>query len=85
MNNMEYEQEKEIFKSNLRICFILIVILCIFCWLAGCAPQKHMYKVTYTDGDTEYFELDYKPDKDAKSIDYQGETILGVEKIERID
>ena len=53
--------------------------------LIGCAPQKHAYKVTFNDGSVEYYELDYKPKAGAKSIEYQQQTILGVESIEKID
>lgn len=51
----------------------------------GCTPAKHVYKVTFNNGDVEYYELNYKPKKGATAIDYNGETILGVEAIERID
>lgn len=50
--------------------------------LSGCSPK--IYKVTFVDGTYEYFELK-KPQKNAKSIEYNGETILGVEKIEKLD
>lgn len=53
--------------------------------LSSCAPQKRIYKVTFGDGTYDYFELHYKPAPDAKAIEYDGETILGVEKIEKID
>lgn len=52
---------------------------------ASCTPVKHVYKVTFQNGNTDYYELDYKPKKDAKSIEYEGQSILGIEKIERID
>lgn len=53
--------------------------------LAGCTPVKHVYKVSFSNGEIEYYELDYKPKKDAKAIEYDGETIFGIEIIERID
>lgn len=81
-NEIDYEQEKEIFKSNLRICFILIVLLCIFCWLAGCTPKAYAVKVTFSNGTSDYYELNYKPKKGAKSIEYEGNTILGIESVE---
>ena len=52
--------------------------------LMGCAPHRYMYKVTFGDDTYEYFELNYKPQTDAKAIEYDGEVIMGVEKIERI-
>ena len=84
MNDFDYD-EKEILKNNLIWCFIFIAILSIFCWLAGCSPAKHVYKITFGNGDVEYYELDYKPKKEAKTIEYEGESILGVKSIERID
>ena len=41
-----------------------------------------VYRVTFTDGTYDYYELNYRPANGATSIEYQGETILGVEKIE---
>lgn len=52
---------------------------------SACTPAKHVYKVTFHNGDVDYYELDYRPKKDAQSIEYDGETILGVEKVEKID
>lgn len=85
MDKLPIEEDKAILRSTIRNCLILIGILCYFCWSAGCTPAKHVYKVTFDNGDVEYYELDYKPKKDAKAIEYDGETFLGVEKIERID
>ena len=53
--------------------------------LVGCAQTAHTYKVTFTNGDVEYFELKYKPAPGATSIEYDDEVFMGVEKIERID
>ncbi len=52
--------------------------------LTACAPQKHAYKVTFTNGDYEIYELNYKPKAGAKTVEVDGETILGVENIEKI-
>lgn len=85
MDKLQIEEDKAILRSTIRNCLILIGILCYFCCLAGCTPSKHVYKVTFGNGDVEYYELDYKPKKDAKSIKCEGETILGIDKIERFD
>lgn len=53
------------------------------CLAPGCTATR-TYKVTFGNGDIDYYNLDYKPKKDAKSIQYEGETILGVEKLEAI-
>ncbi len=53
--------------------------------LTACAPQRHAYKVTFENGDYEIYELNYKPKADAKAIEVDGETVLGVKKIEKID
>lgn len=52
--------------------------------LYGCAPRKYAYKVTFADGTVEYYELDYKPKSDAKAINYDDHTIIGVEQIEKL-
>lgn len=49
-----------------------------------CSPTSRVYKVKFTDGSVEYYHLDYKVKKDAKSIEYEGETILGIECFEEI-
>lgn len=49
-----------------------------------CSSTSRVYKVKFTDGSVEYYHLDYKVKKDAKSIEYEGETILGIEAIEEI-
>lgn len=51
--------------------------------LVGCVPSKRVYRVEFKDGSYEYYELDYRPKDGAKSIEYDGQTILGVEKIEQ--
>lgn len=61
----------------------MIVVLCVV--LTGCAPRKYIYRVTFTDGNYDYYELNYKPKADSKAIEYDGETILGVQKIERVE
>lgn len=53
--------------------------------LVACHSQKYVYRITFKNGDVEYFELNYKPKAGDKTIDYNNETIIGVEKIEKID
>lgn len=81
-NELDYEQEKQILKSNLKICIVLLIILFVFCWLAGCTPKAYAVKVTFSNGTSDYYELNYKPKKGAKSIEYEGNTILGIESVE---
>lgn len=50
--------------------------------LCSCKPASYTYKITFADGSSEYFNLNYKPKATDKAITYEGETILGVEKIE---
>jgi hypothetical protein len=60
-----------------------IVFICI--GLEGCTTTKYYpYKVTFNDGSVEYYELTYKVRKDSKAIEYNGETILGVDSVELI-
>lgn len=61
----------------------MIILFAIIAIFSGCTAVRP-YKVTFTNGDVEFYELDYKPKKGAKSIEYQGETILGVESIESV-
>jgi hypothetical protein len=66
----------------------IIAILCLACTclsLLGCKAQSRVYKVTYENGDTDYFELNYKPKASDNFIEYNGETILGINKIELIE
>ena len=62
---------------------LLPIALCLIalCVATACRPMR-VYRVTFTDGTYDYYELNYRPDNGATSIEYQGETILGVEKIE---
>lgn len=62
----------------------LITFLFGLLFLFSCTPTSRVYKVKFTDGSVEYYHLDYKVKKDAKSIEYEGETILGIEAIEEI-
>lgn len=68
---------------NTRLLPIALCLLAI-----GAATACHttrVYRVTFSNGTYDYYELDYRPDTAAHSIEYNGETIIGVEKIERIN
>lgn len=72
--------------KKISVCVEMMLIALVAMWiLSGCMAQKHAYKVTFKDGTVEYYELNYKPKSDAKAIDYEGHTILGVDRIEKID
>ena len=64
---------------------LLPIALCLIalCVATACRPMR-VYRVTFTDGTYDYYELNYRPANGATSIEYQGETILGVEKIEQL-
>ena len=64
---------------------VLFACLMLVGCLVGCVPAKHSYKITFEDGSVEYYELDYKPKENTKSIEYDNEVILGIDKVERID
>lgn len=68
----------------LAVIGLLFLSLVLFIVLSGCAPHHYIYKVTFTNGEYEYYDLTYKPKADAKAIEYDGETLLGVERIERL-
>jgi uncharacterized protein YceK len=59
----------------------MIILFAIIAICSGCTAIRP-YKITFTNGYVEFYELDYKPKKGAKSIEYRGETIFGVESIE---
>lgn len=61
----------------------MIIAIALISLLAGCRASR-AYKVTFTDGTTDYYELDYRPKKGAKYIVSGGETIIGVESIEKV-
>lgn len=61
----------------------VVVAVCML--IAACQPHKYVYRVTFANGDVEYFELDYKPKAGAKTINYKNEIIIGVDKIEKFD
>lgn len=78
----------EVIKDKYNWIFFVAVILMIviICFLdISCTPKKYIYKIEFSNGDVEYYELNYKPKENSKSIEYNGETILGVSKIEKID
>ena len=68
------------------IVLVVIAVLAIALALSieSCAPRRYVYKVTFQNGDAEYYELTYKPKADARAIEYDGETLMGVDKIERV-
>ena len=68
------------------IVFVVIAVLAVALAFSieSCAPRRYTYKVLFENGDAEYYELTYKPKKDTKAIEYDGETIIGVESIERV-
>ena len=62
-----------------------LLIIALFVAAQGCATKRYAYKVTFADGTTDYYELNYKPKQGATAIEYDGETILGVKALERAD
>lgn len=60
-----------------------IATICTAVLLSACSPR--IYRVTFTDGSYDYYELRYKPQPGATSIEVDGETILGVQKIEKLN
>lgn len=74
------------FLDPIKDALIALGILLLFIAIAAiiataCSPMR-VYRVTFSDGTYDYYELNYRPANGATSIEYQGETILGVEKIE---
>ena len=44
----------------------------------------YQYKVTFENGNYDYYELTYKLKNGSKVIEYDGETIIGVKDFELI-
>lgn len=66
------------------LAILVIAVILLVMGLEGCTTASCVYKVKFESGDVEYYELNYKPKKNATSIEYNGETILGVKSLERI-
>ena len=66
--------------------FIAAMLLIVGFMVAAlcCTPKRYVYKVTFKNGTYDYFDLNYKPKKGATSIEYNGETIIGVDSLEMI-
>lgn len=66
--------------------FILILIgaiIFLMINIGGCAANKtYIYKVTFENGNYDYYQLTYKIKKGSKAIEYDGETIIGVKEFE---
>lgn len=78
----------EVIKDKYNWIFFVAVILMIviICFLdISCTPKKYIYKIEFSNGDVEYYELNYKPKNDSKVIEYDGDVIFGVTKIERYE
>lgn len=76
-------KDKQIDWSGLLAVALLALALLLV--IIGCTARKYTYKVVFENGDYEYYELNYKPRPDCKAIEYDGETIMGVERVERVE
>ena len=74
------------FKENGCLQFTAAMLLIVGFMIAAlcCTPKRYVYKVTFKNGTYDYFDLNYKPKKGATSIEYNGETIIGVDSLEMI-
>lgn len=63
---------------------LLMAITLLVMGLQSCSPITQAYRIEFKNGNVEYYELDYKPKKNATSIEYKGDIIFGVQSIERI-
>lgn len=62
---------------------IMVIVLILAFLLTGCTATK-AYKVTFRNGDVEYYELNYKPKANDKYIKTDNGTYLGVQSIEKV-
>lgn len=73
-------------KYNWIVLLIIALMILLICFIdISCTPKKYIYKIEFSNGDIEYYELNYKPKNNSKSIEYNGEIILGVSKIEKYE
>ena len=80
MSNIEVSE-----KNDWVLILILVasIILLVF-GIEGCTPKLYQYKVTFENGNYDYYELTYKLKNGSKVIEYDGETIMGVKDFELI-
>lgn len=62
---------------------IMAVVIILAVLLSGCSATRP-YKVTFANGDVEYYNLDYKPKETHKYIQTKDGTYIGVTKIEKV-
>ena len=73
-------------KYNWVILTLIALAIVLICFLdISCTPHKYVYRVEFNNGEVEYFELNYKPKPDSKTIEYEGDVIIGVKKIEKFE
>ena len=84
MEQCQIENERKWFIGI--VCFALIFFITVTTGvLNGCSTSRtYTYKVIFKDGTSDYFELKYKPEPGCNSIEYEGETIIGVKGVERV-
>lgn len=58
------------------------IAICAFL-LVGCS-STYACKVTFANGESEFYNLEYRPKPTDKYIKVEGETIIGVKNIERV-
>ena len=77
----------EVNKKNdwILIAILIFAIVFLVFNLNSCTANKvYSYKVLFEDGSVDYYELTYKVKKNSKSIEYNGETIIGVKDVELV-
>lgn len=75
----------EVSSKNDWILILILVgaIIFLMIGIGGCvANRTYTYKVTFENGNYDYYELTYKLKKGSKAIEYDGETIMGVKDFE---
>lgn len=71
-------------QTDTLVCITILIIAFVVGLICSCTVQQRAYKITFQDGSVEYYNLEYKPKKDAKTIEFEGKTIFGVQDIELI-
>lgn len=79
---MKADKETRLIDMSIGAMIMAIVII-VAVLLSSCSATRP-YKVTFANGDVEYYELDYKPKATHKYIRTQDGVHIGVTKIERV-
>lgn len=81
MSNIKVDSKNDWFLILILVGAIVFLMI----GIDGCTiSRKYTYKITFENGNYDYYELTYKVKKGSKAIEYDGETIMGVKEFELV-